>query len=82
MTARYISPAMRAQIYSLRFFIGFLGGAAAAPIVAFLHDRTGSLSQVVLALAAVAAVVLVCALAFPDRREELEPALWAQAPAE
>ena len=41
MTARYISPGMRAKIYSLRFFIGFLGGAAAAPIVGYLHERTG-----------------------------------------
>ena len=82
MTARYISPDMRAKIYSLRFFIGFIGGAAAAPIVAFLHERTGSLTQVVLCLAAMGLVTLACALAFPDRREELEPNLWAQAPAE
>ncbi len=80
MTARYISPHMRAQIYSLRFFIGFIGGAAAAPLVGFLHERTGSLSAIVLILAAVGCVTLACALAFPDRREELEPELWARAP--
>lgn len=79
MTARYISPDMRAKIYSLRFFIGFLGGAAAAPVVGYLHERTGSLTTVVLCLAAMSLVTLVCALAFPDRQEELEPALWAQA---
>lgn len=79
MTARYISPPMRAKIYSLRFFIGFIGGAAAAPLVGFLHERTGSLSAVVLILAAVALVTLVCALAFPDRREELAPELWERA---
>jgi MFS family permease len=33
MTARYISPALRAKIYSVRFFVGFLGSAAAAPVV-------------------------------------------------
>jgi MFS family permease len=27
MTARYISPALRAQLYSVRFFVGFLGSA-------------------------------------------------------
>ncbi|HMN72603.1 MAG TPA: MFS transporter [Rhodoblastus sp.] len=80
MTARYISPPMRAKIYSLRFFIGFIGGAAAAPLVGFLHERTGSLSAIVLILAAVGLVTLVCALAFPDRREELEPEMWARAP--
>jgi len=80
MTARYISPPMRAKIYSLRFFIGFVGGAAAAPLVGFLHERTGSLSAIVLVLAAVALVTLACALAFPDRREELAPETWAQAP--
>lgn len=82
MTARYISPALRTKIYSIRFFVGFLGGAVANPLVGFLYERTGSLSAVVLVLAAFAVVTLVCALAFPDRREELEPALWAQAPAE
>ncbi|MFV0279327.1 MAG: MFS transporter [Rhodoblastus sp.] len=80
MTARYISPHMRAKIYSLRFFIGFLGGAAAAPLVGFLYERTGSLSAILLVLAGVSLVTLVCALAFPDRREELEPQLWAQIP--
>jgi MFS family permease len=79
MTARYISPGMRAKIYSLRFFIGFLGGAAAAPIVGYLHERTGSLTLVVLCLAGMGLVTLACALFFPDRREELEPSLWAQA---
>ena len=80
MTARYISPPMRAKIYSLRFFIGFVGGAAAAPLVGFLHERTGSLSAIVLILAAVALITLACALAFPHRREELAPETWERAP--
>lgn len=80
MTARYISPPMRAKIYSLRFFIGFVGGAAAAPLVGFLHERTGSLTTIVLILAVVGCVTLACALAFPDRREELAPELWERAP--
>lgn len=82
MTARYISPALRTRIYSIRFFVGFLGGAVANPLVGTLHERTGGLTAAVLVLAALAVVTLACALAFPDRREELEPALWAQAPAE
>jgi MFS family permease len=79
MTARYISPALRARMYSVRFFVGFLGAAASAPIVAWLFDRTGSLAAVTLVLAGFGVVTLGCALAFPDRKEELQPELWAEA---
>lgn len=84
MTARYISPALRAKMYSIRFFVGFLGSAAAAPLVAFLHERTGTVSSATLVLAAIAVVTLVCGALFPDRPEELAPELWerAAAPAE
>jgi MFS family permease len=82
MTARYISPELRTRMYSIRFFVGFLGAAAAAPLVGFLHERTGSLSVVTLVLAGFALVTLVCALFFPDRKEELQPDLWPAAPAE
>ena len=77
MTARYISPALRARMYSVRFFVGFLGAALAAPAIAWLHERTGSLTAVTLVMAGFGAVTLGCALAFPDRREELQPELWA-----
>jgi len=85
MTARYISPALRARMYSIRFFVGFLGGAAAAPLVGLIHERTGSLAAVIIVLAAFALITLGCALFFPDRREELQPHLWnagALSPAE
>lgn len=82
MTARYISPALRTRMYSVRFFVGFLGAAAAAPIVAWLHERTGSLTLVTLVMAGFGVITLFCALAFPDRREELHPDLWAALPAE
>jgi cyanate permease len=78
MTARYIAPAMRARMYSVRFFVGFLGSAAAAPLVGWLHDRTGNLTLVTLVLAGFTLVTLGCALAFPDRPEELDPARWRQ----
>jgi MFS family permease len=79
MTARYISPALRTRMYSIRFFVGFLGAAAAPPLVGLLHDRTGSLSAATLVLAVVALVTLGCALLFPDRPEELRPELWGVA---
>ena len=64
-------------MYSVRFFVGFLGAAAAAPMVAWLHERTGSLAVVdVGAWRDFGVVTLGCALAFPDREEELRPDLW------
>jgi MFS family permease len=82
MAARYISPELRTRIYSVRFFVGFLGAAAAAPVVGFLHAETGSLTAATAVLAAFSVVTLVCALWFPDRAEELQPERWALAPAE
>lgn len=78
MTARYIAPALRTKIYSLRFFLGFLGSAGAAPLIATLYERTGSLASATTVLAVFAAVTLGCALLFPDRREELHPELWSR----
>jgi MFS family permease len=77
MTARYVAPALRAKLYSIRFFVGFLGAAAASPVIAWLHGTTGGLGTMLLVLSAFAAVTFICALAFPDRREELSPELWA-----
>ena len=83
MAARYIAPERRAHIYSLRFFVGFLGSAGAAPLVGMVQARTGSLAPVLLVLAACSAVTLGCALLFPDRPEELHPEMWGAAvPAE
>jgi MFS family permease len=78
MTARYISPALRTKMYSVRFFVGFLGAAVAAPLVGVLHERTGSLTATTIVLAAVALITLVTALLFPNRPEELQPDLWAE----
>lgn len=80
MTARYIAPALRAKLYSIRFTVGFLGAAIASPLVGFLHRATGNLSLAMIVLAGVAVVTLICAFAFPNRREELQPELWASAP--
>lgn len=80
MTARYVPPALRAKLYSIRFTVGFLGAALASPLIAFMHGTTGSLAATMLVLAGVGAVTLFCALLFPNRREELRPELWAEAP--
>jgi MFS family permease len=78
MTARYVAPALRAKLYSVRFTIGFLGAAAASPLVGFLHEATGSLALGMVVLAAFGGITLICALAFPNRPEELRPELWAK----
>jgi len=75
-----ISPALRTRMYSIRFFVGFLGAAAAAPLVAWLHERTGNLAAATPMMAGFGVVTLFCALAFPDREEELRPELWGAAP--
>ena len=80
MTARYISPALRTRMYSVRFFVGFLGAAAAAPLVSALHERTGTQAASLIVLALFALVTLGCALFFPDRQEELAPEMWNAAP--
>jgi len=80
MTARYISPPLRTRMYSVRFFVGFLGSAAAAPLISILHQRTGNLSAVLLVLAVAAVVTVGCALWFPDRPQELRPELWDAEP--
>ncbi len=82
MTARYIAPALRVKLYSIRFFVGFLGAAAAAPLIGLLHQATGNLSATIVVLAGFGSVTLACALFFPDREEELKPEMWAVAPAE
>ncbi len=78
MAARYISPALRARIYSVRFFVGFLGAAAAAPVVSILYERTGSVGVVTAVLSGFCVVTLLCALFFPNRPEELAPELWLE----
>ncbi|MDB5384070.1 MAG: transporter [Rhodospirillales bacterium] len=80
MTARYVAPALRAKLYSIRFTIGFMGAAMASPLIAYLHGATGSLATTMLVLAGVGSVTLLCALAFPNRPEELAPERWADAP--
>jgi cyanate permease len=82
MTARYVAPALRTKLYSVRFTVGFLGAALASPLIGWLHGATGGMAAILLVLAMFGLVVLGCALAFPDREEELYPERWASLPAE
>lgn len=80
MTARYVAPELRAKLYSVRFTVGFMGAAVASPLVGLLHQASGSLALGMIVLAVVAAITLACALAFPNRPEELAPERWSAAP--
>jgi MFS family permease len=78
MTARYVAPALRAKLYSIRFSVGFLGAALASPIVGWLHDSAGGSAAVLAVLGGFATVTLACAFFFPNRPEELQPEMWAK----
>ena len=78
MTARYVAPALRAKLYSIRFSVGFLGAASAAPLVGWLHDHGGGTTAVLTVLGLFATVTLLCAIFFPNRKEELKPELWTR----
>jgi MFS family permease len=65
MLARTVPPALRAKAYAVRFFVGFLGAAAASPLVGLLHARTGDMQAALWVLAATGALTAAFALAFP-----------------
>lgn len=68
MVARYTTEAWRARAYALRYVVSFLGSAAAVPLVAYVHGRTGDFQALFVLLAALAACTLAAALAFPGER--------------
>ena len=74
-------PVWRDRDISCRysFFVGFLGFAAAAPLVSTLYEHTGSVAAVTSVLAVFSVVTLGCALSFPNRKGELQPELSADA---
>jgi len=47
--------------------------------VSTLYEHTGSVAAVTSVLAVFSVVTLGCALSFPNRKEELQPELWADA---
>jgi hypothetical protein len=48
-------------------------------VVSIFYERTGSAAAVTMVLAVFCVVTLGCALFFPNRKEELQPELWADA---
>ncbi len=83
MVARYADPQWRARIYALRYLLSFGASASAIPLVAFVHEHGGfrSLFEV---LAVFGLLVMLGAVFFPYRRDEIEssPAIPAVRAAE
>lgn len=65
MLARTVPPALRARAYAVRFFVGFIGAAAASPLVGVLHARTGDMQAVLWTLAVVGLLTAGFAALFP-----------------
>ncbi|WP_127079196.1 MFS transporter [Rhodomicrobium lacus] len=62
MVGRYVADEFRNRLYSVRFFVGFTVGGLAVPLISLLRAH-GGFQEVLLVSAAVAAVILICALA-------------------
>ncbi len=73
MVAKYTTEEWRARVYALRYSVSFLGSAVAVPLVARLRDSFGGFEWVFLALGLVSALIVIGAVAFPHRPEELAP---------
>jgi len=73
MLARTVPPALRAKAYAVRFFVGFLGAAAASPLVGLLHARTGDMQAALWALAAAGALTAGFAAGFPRLSTAVAP---------
>jgi MFS family permease len=81
MLARTVPPALRAKAYAVRFFVGFVGAAAASPLVGLLHARTGDMQAALWVLAATGALTAVFAMGFPRLTTATAPRPPAPKPA-
>lgn len=74
MVARYSSDAWRARAYAVRYFLSFGVAAGVVPMLSLLHDRSGDFSSSFTILAVGGVVILIGALIFPTRPDEIAPA--------
>jgi len=68
MIARYTAEEWRARAYAVRYVVSFGASAAAVPLIAWVHGTYGDFQPLFAILAAVAALTLAAALAFPGER--------------
>jgi uncharacterized membrane protein len=72
MVARYADSAWRARVYAVRYLLSFGVSAVAIPLVAYMHAH-GGFTALLQVLALCSLFVLLGALLFPYRRDEIEP---------
>jgi len=80
MVARYTSDSWRARAYAVRYLLSFGAAAGVVPALSILHDRTGDFGRALTILVGCGAIVLLGALIFPNRPDEIAPPRPAQAP--
>jgi MFS family permease len=68
--ARYADPLWRARVFAVRYFLSFGVSAAAIPLVAFMHEH-GGFQLLFEILSVFGLLVLLGAVFFPYRRDEL-----------
>jgi MFS family permease len=73
MVAKYADSAWRARIYAVRYLLSFGVSASAVPLVAFMHSH-GGFALLFRVLSIFGALVLIGAVFFPYRPDELEAA--------
>jgi formate hydrogenlyase subunit 3/multisubunit Na+/H+ antiporter MnhD subunit len=68
MVAKYTAEEWRARAYGVRYVVSFGAAATAVPLIAWVHRSYGDFQPLFTLLAAVAALILLAALAFPGER--------------
>jgi MFS family permease len=68
MIAKYTAEEWRARAYAVRYVVSFAASATAVPLIAWVHRTHGDFQPLFAILAALAALILVSALAFPAER--------------
>jgi MFS family permease len=68
MVAKYTAEEWRARAYALRYVVSFGAAATAVPLIAGIHRSYGDFQPLFSVLAALAALILAAALAFPGER--------------
>ena len=71
MVARYANSDWRARVYAVRYLLSFGVSAVAIPLVAFIHAH-GGFTALLEVLSLCSLLVLLGAVLFPYRRDEIE----------
>lgn len=71
MVARYANSDWRARVYAVRYLLSFGVSAVAIPLVAFMHAH-GGFTALLEVLSLCSLLVLLGAVLFPYRRDEIE----------